>query len=89
MEKKLKDVYGDDISKLDALTGALAESNQNATNMVFGELLAVRGDAEQKTGHADADAVDCRLVSLLMHVAFVSTEPLRGTASFPSPDSGN
>lgn len=47
LEKKLRDVYDNDISKLDALTGALAESNQDAFNKVFGELLAVRGSKAQ------------------------------------------
>lgn len=89
VEKKLRHVYDDDISKLDALTGALAESNQDAVNLVFGELLTVRGEAERKTGYANADAVDCTLISLLIHFAFVSTKALclRSTSSFRSLDS--
>ena len=52
VKEKLEEIYGGNISRMDALSGALAEGNQESPNFVFGDLLKVTCGVMQRTKHA-------------------------------------
>ena len=52
VKEMLEEIYDGNISRMDALTGALAEGNQDSLNFVFGDLLKVTCGVMPRTKHA-------------------------------------